>query len=272
MGSSGSGDFTYYQKKLYMFGALLLIIGGLNWGVVAVTGGDLVTRIFGRGSVIARGIFLLVALAAAFFVFKRDFYLPFLGEAVIPCSVLKEQTPEGATSSVTVMVTPGVKVLYWAAEPANEDLKNLNDYRAAYLEYRNAGVVTANAEGVAELKVRTPQGYTVPMKGELPPHVHYRVCGTNGFMGRIITVSLDGTESFANYVSREEVPAAVESPSDFAFVKPSTALEEVRETARRTAEKNLMVESGAPDEGMRLSGAELEAAFGGEGSPGGGSP
>jgi uncharacterized membrane protein YuzA (DUF378 family) len=250
-----------YRKKLYMLGALLLVIGGLNWGIVALTGGDLVSRIFGRGSVIARGIFLLVALAAAFVVFKRDFYLPFLGESVIPCSVLKEQTPEGATSSVTVTVKPGAKVLYWAAEPANEDLKTLNDYRAAYLDYRNAGVVVATAEGAAELKVRTPQGYTVPMKGALPAHVHYRVCGDNGFMGAIVTVTLDGKEYFSNYVSREEVPASVEDPSDFAYVKPSTALKEVNETARRTAEKNLMAEGGAPDEGLRLSGSDLDAAF-----------
>ncbi len=255
------GHEVYYRKKLYMLGALLLVIGGLNWGIVALTGGDLVSRLFGRGSVIARGIFLLVALASAFFVFKRDFYLPFLGETVVPCSVLNEQTPEGATSSVTVTVKPGAKVMYWAAEPANEDLKTLNDYRAAYLEYRNAGVTTANAEGMAELKVRTPQGYTVPMKGALPPHVHYRVCGNDGFMGPIVTITLDGKEYFSNYVSREETPSPVQGPSDFAYVKPSTAVKEINATAKKTAEDSLMAESGAPDEGLKLHGSELEAAF-----------
>ena len=41
------------------------------------------------------------------------------------------------------------------------------------------------------LKVREPQAYTVPFKGRLSPHVHYRVCGEAGWMGKINTVFLD---------------------------------------------------------------------------------
>ena len=52
-------DPLYIRKKLYMLGALLLVIGGLNWGIVALTGGDLVSSVFRLGSVVARGIFLL---------------------------------------------------------------------------------------------------------------------------------------------------------------------------------------------------------------------
>jgi uncharacterized membrane protein YuzA (DUF378 family) len=255
-------DQLYLQKKLYMLGALLLVIGGLNWGIVAVTGGDLVSSIFGRGSVIARGIFLVVALAAAFFVFKRDFYLPFLGEAHVPCSVLVDKVPEGADTSIGVRVRPGAKVVFWAAEPANEDLMNVNDYRAAYLEYRNAGVATADADGNATLKVRTPQGYTVPMKGQLPPHIHYRECAERGMMKPIVTVTLDGKEYFTNPVEREESPATIKDASDFAYVQPSTALEEINRTARKTAADSLMPESGAPVEWPLTEGAGLDAAFG----------
>jgi uncharacterized membrane protein YuzA (DUF378 family) len=255
-------DQLYLQKKLYMLGALLLVIGGLNWGIVAVTGGDLVSSIFGRGSVIARGIFLVVALAAAFFVFKRDFYLPFLGEAHVPCSVLVDKVPEGADTSIGVRVRPGAKVVFWAAEPANEDLKNVNDYRAAYLEYRNAGVATADADGNATLKVRTPQGYTVPMKGQLPPHIHYRECAERGMMKPIVTVTLDGKEYFTNPVEREESPETIKDASDFAYVQPSTALEEINRTARKTAADSLMPESGAPVEWPLTEGAGLDAAFG----------
>jgi uncharacterized membrane protein YuzA (DUF378 family) len=42
----------------------LLIIGGLNWGVVGATGKDLVGGFFGPKSTVARVIFLLVGLAA----------------------------------------------------------------------------------------------------------------------------------------------------------------------------------------------------------------
>lgn len=254
-------DQRYLQKKLYMLGALLLVIGGLNWGIVALTGGDLVSSVFGRGSVIARGIFLLVALAAAFVAFKRDYYLPFLGETHIPCSVMADKIPEGADTSIGVRVRPGAKVVYWAAEPANEDLKDAVDYKAAYLEYRNAGVTTADADGNAVLKVRTPQGYTVPMKGALPPHIHYRECDGRGFMKSIVTVSLDGKEYFENPVSREESPGMIKDASDFAYVQPSTALAEINRTARKTAEDSLMPESGALVEGPHTGGSALDAAF-----------
>jgi uncharacterized membrane protein YuzA (DUF378 family) len=254
-------DQQYLRKKLYMLGALLLVIGGLNWGVVAITGGDLVSKIFGSGSVIARGVFLLVALAAVFFVFKRNFYLPFLGETLVPCSVLTDRVPEGADTEIGVRVKPGNKVVYWAAEPANEDLKTVHNYREAYLEYRNAGVTTADADGNATLKVRTPQGYTVPMKGMLPPHIHYRECGERGFMQPVRTVTLDGKEYFENPVSRQESFEAVRGPSDFAYIKPGDALQEVNETARKTAERSLMPESGAIIEAPSTSGTALDAAF-----------
>jgi len=257
-------DQRYIQKKLYMLGALLLVIGGLNWGIVALTGGDLVSSVFGRGSVVARGIFLLVALAAAFFIFKRDYYLPFLGETHVPCSVLADKTPENAETAIGVRVRPGAKVIYWAAEPANEDLKTLNDYRGAYLEYRNAGVATADEDGNATLKVRTPQGYTVPIKGQLPPHIHYRECDGRGFMKAIVTVTLDGKEYFENPVAREEMPEKIKNASDFAYVEPGEALEEINRTARLTLQNSLMPESGAPSEwhAEGSSGSALDAAFG----------
>jgi uncharacterized membrane protein YuzA (DUF378 family) len=255
-------DQSYIRKKLYMLGAVLLVIGGLNWGVVALTGGDIVSTVFGKGSVLARGVFLLVALAAVFVVFKRNYYLPFLGETLVPCSVLTDRVPEGADTEIGARVKPGVKVVYWAAEPANEDLKTVHNYREAYLEYRNAGVATADADGNVALKIRTPQGYTVPMKGMLPPHVHYRECGERGFMKPVQTITLDGKEYFENPVSREESYEPVRGPDDFAYVKPGNALQEVNETARKTAERSLMPESGALVEGPATGGAGLDAAFG----------
>jgi hypothetical protein len=119
--------------------------------------------------------------------FDRDTYLPFLGPMVAPCSVLENREPPGATREVKVIVEPNVKVIYWAAEPASEDLKKINSWKQAYLKYDNAGVTTSDGEGVAVLKVRDPQGYKVPLKGALQPHVHYRVCGEAGWMGKINT-------------------------------------------------------------------------------------
>ena len=43
---------------------LLLIVGGLNWGLVGLFGFDMVAAIFGSGSTIARAIYVAVGAAA----------------------------------------------------------------------------------------------------------------------------------------------------------------------------------------------------------------
>lgn len=194
---------TYIQKLLFKVAMLLLIIGGLNWLLVGFFDVNLVTAIFGKG-VLSTLVYGLIGLSALAIMFDRDTYLPFLGPMVAPCSVLVNRDPPGATREVKVIVAPNTKVLYWAAEPASEKLEKLNSWKQAYLDYDNAGVATSNGEGVAVLKIRDPQSYKVPFKGQLKPHVHYRVCGEAGWMGRITTVFLDqekveGFEDHKNY-------------------------------------------------------------------------
>ena len=204
------------QHKLYAIAMLFLVIGGLNWGYVAFTGKDLISYALGKGA-LTNAIFLFVGVAALSIAFFRDTYLPFLGGAVMPCSILKEQTPEGADTEVRVFVEPGTKVMYWAAEPANKDLKKVQDWRQAYISYRNAGVAVADADGYATLKVRRPQSYLVPFKGELQPHIHYRVCHGEGMMARVMTVTLDGKEYFEN---PEEEDFANPDEDDEGFANP----------------------------------------------------
>jgi uncharacterized membrane protein YuzA (DUF378 family) len=284
----------YIKKKLFMIGMVLLVIGGFNWGVVALTGKDFVSSIFGKNSMIANGIFIAVGLAALSIGFFRDSYLPFLGPAVFPCSLLKEQTPEGADTEVRVLLKPGAKVMYWATEPANKDLQTIQDWRKAYLSFRNAGVAEADDNGYVVMRVRKPQPYTVPMKGQLTPHIHYRVCMNNGFVGPVHTVTLDGKEyfenlqegfatvgertdsagdeggeedddveeDFANYVANQEDAAPYPNPPAFTYVEPTEAVKEINKTAMFTAKESLMMESGAPDEQKKAErGAELDAAF-----------
>lgn len=133
-------------------------------------------------------VFVAAGLSALVVGFSRDTYLPFLGETVMPCSLLKESLPENATHYARVQVHPGAKVLYWAAEPENEDLQALKDWRQAYLGFKNAGVVTANDKGVATLHFRKPQPYIVPVSGKIEAHIHYRVCGDEGMLGRVETL------------------------------------------------------------------------------------
>ncbi len=56
---------------------ILVIIGGLNWGLVGLFNLDLVAAIFGAGSIISRIIYSLVGLAALYMIYfatKADTY------------------------------------------------------------------------------------------------------------------------------------------------------------------------------------------------------
>lgn len=48
---------------------VLVIVGGLNWGLVGLFGFDLVAAIFGEMSTISRAVYSLVGLAALYMVY-----------------------------------------------------------------------------------------------------------------------------------------------------------------------------------------------------------
>jgi len=54
------------MKRMDVLAAVLLVVGGLNWGVVGVTGSDLVGAIFGDLSPISRVVYILVGLSALY--------------------------------------------------------------------------------------------------------------------------------------------------------------------------------------------------------------
>jgi uncharacterized membrane protein YuzA (DUF378 family) len=252
----------YAKKKVHMIAILFLVIGGLNLGFMALTGKDVMSMLMGQKTILTNAMFIVIGLSALAIAFYRDSYLPFLGETVMPCSLLTPSTPEGADSEVRVRVQPGQKVLYWAAEPATKDLEDIVDWRKAYLGLRNAGVVLADADGYAVLTFRSPQPYTVP-SGTLAPHVHYRVCLADGMVSRVETVTLEkepempeegfraamppdeDAEGFRNmYKSQQEMVPA----TPFSIVDPSTAQDEINAVVHETARRSLMTEISALDE------------------------
>ena len=52
------------MKSIDVLAAILLVVGGLNWGLVGFFNFDLVATIFGNGSVLARVVYGLVGLCA----------------------------------------------------------------------------------------------------------------------------------------------------------------------------------------------------------------
>lgn len=54
------------MKKLNILAIVLLVVGGLNWGLVGTTGFDLVRAIFGEMTLLSRIVYTLVGVAAVY--------------------------------------------------------------------------------------------------------------------------------------------------------------------------------------------------------------
>jgi hypothetical protein len=131
---------------------------------------------------------ILGTVGALFLLMQKTTYLPFLGETILPPSVLKLAAPTEATFDVTVKV-PGraTHVIYWAAGPATTIIPNPTD---AYAGFTNAGVVPV-INGTATLPVMCPAAYKVPMKSTpLDKHVHYRAVFPEGILGDVNTENI----------------------------------------------------------------------------------
>ena len=52
------------MKTVYTIAIILLVIGGLNWGLVGIFDWDLVAKIFGDMSTVTRIVYTLVGISA----------------------------------------------------------------------------------------------------------------------------------------------------------------------------------------------------------------
>ena len=59
------------NKGLRLFAEIMLIIGGLNWGLVGFFQYDLVAAIFGDMSALSRVVYALVGLSALYMIFWK---------------------------------------------------------------------------------------------------------------------------------------------------------------------------------------------------------
>jgi uncharacterized membrane protein YuzA (DUF378 family) len=192
--------FIKLNPWVYMFVMILMVVGSLNWLSIGAFNVNFVDMLTSKIPNLNRVIYVLVGIAALLVLMKRDFYLPFLGKTVFPCSsLIPDKVPDNADISVSVKVRPGARVIYWASETdANKELVK-EDPWTAYSKYENAGLVTADNEGNAVLKVRSPSSYKVPGilgKRTLDKHIHYRICGNYGnekdvgMLSRVMTAYL----------------------------------------------------------------------------------
>ena len=257
-------DSDFYKHKGFAFAMLILIIGGINVSYTAFYKIDLLTQVLGKKSIIPNMFYILLGIVAISIAFSRETYLPFLGPSVVPCSILPPSVPENADFEAKIQTDPGKKVLYWAAEPKNNDLHTIHDWKEAYLQFRNAGVAIADEQGNAILRVRKPQPYTVPIKGELSPHIHYRICNDNGFIGTVETIQVNENEYFQNYVSAQESNESLQDPPpapELTNPTPNDAISYLNKVASDTLQNSKMAESGAFDESVKRRGSDFEEAY-----------
>lgn len=58
------------MNPMYIIALVLLVVGGLNWGLVGLLNFDLVAALFGTMSFLARTVYSLVGLAAVVVAFN----------------------------------------------------------------------------------------------------------------------------------------------------------------------------------------------------------
>lgn len=182
----------YWKTKKYHILLLLILTGSLNWGTTALGYNfveiikNLLNKTLKMETYIDKIIYLLVALAAIKLSMNKHFWLPFLGESVLPGSLIPLKEVVGDTI-VEVKVKPNTRVAYWASLP--QETNKIPLVHEAYGDFKNAGVVLSNKEGIAKLIVNKGTNYIVPSEKEIPRHIHYRELDqVYGMMGALQTV------------------------------------------------------------------------------------
>lgn len=165
------------------------IINGLPKALVlgySILGGTTALLSASKGKL---GLYQIVAIsagvAAILLIFQKDFWLPFLGDTILPAELIpvKDIKQEGGLT-VQVDAPRHSKVIYWAAQSiGNLDTSTAIGPKQAYGDFSNSGVVLADDNNKATLHVHTPRGYTVEKptgKLTLPRHIHYRIADPTG--------------------------------------------------------------------------------------------
>jgi hypothetical protein len=146
---------------------------------------DLIDRKSGYNIRLADIIYCIAGVIAIKLALTRDFHLPFLGNAVVPASLMPVHIPEKTNMSVPIKTKPNTKIIYWSALAENEKTK----VQQAYGDFHNSGVVISDENGLANLPIQESTGYVVPNNKHIKRHVHYRLANeTVGMLSPIETI------------------------------------------------------------------------------------
>jgi hypothetical protein len=145
-------------------------------------------------NVFLRLFVIFVIAAAILLMMKKETFLPFLGLAHMPNTLIAdEKIPAGANLSYSIDMSDyedGTVVIYWAA---NKTDKIIEDPYEAYKNYNNVGVSKVK-NGKAEVRIFCPDRYKVKKAFNqlLERHFHYRIVfKETGFLSPVMTVKVD---------------------------------------------------------------------------------
>ena len=158
---------------LVIVSKLLILLIVINYGYAKMYNDDLVDYII-KNKTISNVFNIGIIGIALYYLFNRDFFLPFLGPAVIPVAKIENKIDNMINVNLNNL-PPNTTVIYWASEKSEGAF---DDYVSAYKDYGNSGIATSDQQGNANIKVVCPATYYITKFGIkkklLNRHVHYR--------------------------------------------------------------------------------------------------
>ena len=145
-------------------------------------------------NIVLRIFVIFIIAAAVIMIMKKETFLPFLGLAHLPNTLIaEEKIPKSANLSYSIDMKEyedGTIIIYWAA---NKTDKIIEDPYEAYKNYNNVGVSKVK-DGKAEVRIFCPDKYKVKkvFNQLLERHFHYRIVYKDtGFLSPVMTVKVD---------------------------------------------------------------------------------
>lgn len=137
---------------------------------------------------ISKIIYFFTGIFIVLLAIKKQTWLPFLGDTIIP-SILMPETKNVGDTTIKIKIMPNTKVAYWSSLPSTKE--NIS-VEKAYGDYSNAGVSKSNNDGYASLTFNKGSGYIVPSGRFIKPHIHYReLYDEYSMIGPVKTIYLD---------------------------------------------------------------------------------
>jgi len=186
------------QIWMYLVAKILVIVGALNWGLIAINPEYNILNNF--NDIVRRVILVIIGLSAVYVSLQRKTFLPFLDECEMPVfNYLTDTTKDklnkmGEGYNKLIIKIPegetGTKIVYWAATPNDNVQENPTK---AYSDFNNSGIADIE-NGVAVIAVKCPAEYIVPIAGRLPRHIHFRIVDKDGMLSKIYSYKNDITK------------------------------------------------------------------------------